>query len=92
MSSAPPPALDFATATVNQALSAEQKIGLFTLMVRIRRFEQTALKFYNGGKMGGFSTFTSARSPSPSAPFHSPDRTTISSPPTATTATPSLSA
>ena len=23
-------------------------------MVRIRRFEQTALKFYNGGKMGGF--------------------------------------
>jgi pyruvate dehydrogenase E1 component alpha subunit len=27
---------------------------LFTQMVRIRRFEQAALKYYNGGKMGGF--------------------------------------
>jgi len=54
MSSVPPPALDFGTSAINQALTIEQKIGLFTLMVRIRRFEQAALKYYNAGKMGGF--------------------------------------
>ena len=54
MSSVPPPALDFATSAINQSLSNSQKIGLFTLMVRIRRFEQAALKYYNAGKMGGF--------------------------------------
>jgi len=54
MSNVSPPALDFATSAINQALTAEQRIGLFTLMVRIRRFEQAALKYYNAGKMGGF--------------------------------------
>ena len=54
MSSVPPPALDFGTSAINHALTAEQRIGLFTLMVRIRRFEQAALKYYNAGKMGGF--------------------------------------
>ena len=54
MSSAPSPALDFGSSAINQALTPAQKIGLFTLMVRIRRFEQAALKYYNAGKMGGF--------------------------------------
>lgn len=46
--------LDFANSPVNQALSAEDKIRMFTQMVRIRRFEQAANKSYNGGKIGGF--------------------------------------
>ncbi|MEI6655565.1 MAG: pyruvate dehydrogenase (acetyl-transferring) E1 component subunit alpha [Verrucomicrobiota bacterium] len=54
MTRAPTPTLDFAASAINQALTAEQKIGLFALMVRIRRFEQAALKYYNAGKMGGF--------------------------------------
>jgi pyruvate dehydrogenase E1 component alpha subunit len=54
MSSATTAPRDYAVAAVNQALTAEQKIRLFALMVRIRRFEQTSLKYYNGGKMGGF--------------------------------------
>jgi pyruvate dehydrogenase E1 component alpha subunit len=47
-------ALNFASSPINQALSAEDKIALFTQMVRIRRFEQAALKSYSAGKMGGF--------------------------------------
>ena len=51
----PTPSLkDFAQADINQSLTAEDKIQFFRTMSRIRRFEQTALKFYNGGKMGGF--------------------------------------
>ncbi len=51
----PTPSLkDFAQADINQSLTAEDKIQFFRTMTRIRRFEQTALKFYNGGKMGGF--------------------------------------
>jgi pyruvate dehydrogenase E1 component alpha subunit len=51
----PTPSLkDFAQAEVNKNLTAEEKIEFFRVMSRIRRFEQTALKFYNGGKMGGF--------------------------------------
>jgi pyruvate dehydrogenase E1 component alpha subunit len=46
--------LDFSHSAINQSLTAEQKTELFRKMVRIRRFEQTALKHYNGGKMGGF--------------------------------------
>jgi len=46
--------LDFAHSPINQALTPERKIELFTQMVRIRRFEQAALKYYTGGKMGGF--------------------------------------
>jgi len=48
------PRLDFAGSPINKALTAEQKIELFRKMVRIRRFEQAALKYYNGGKIGGF--------------------------------------
>lgn len=48
------PRLDFAGSPINQALSAADKIELFRKMVRIRRFEQTALKYYNAGRIGGF--------------------------------------
>ena len=54
MSSVTPPALDFAGSPVNQTLTPDRKIELFTQMVRIRRFEQAALKYYNAGKMAGF--------------------------------------
>ncbi len=45
---------EFATAEINSQLTAEQKIGYLREMFRIRRFEQTALKYYNQGRMGGF--------------------------------------
>lgn len=44
----------FADAEINRKLDAETKIGFLRDMFRIRRFEQTSLKFYNQGKMGGF--------------------------------------
>ncbi len=47
-------ALDFSRSPINQALSPDQKIGLLSQMIRIRRFEQAALKHYQGGKIGGF--------------------------------------
>lgn len=46
--------LDFSQSKVNKDLSNSDKIEFYRQMVRVRRFEQTALKFYNGGKMGGF--------------------------------------
>ncbi|BCX47864.1 pyruvate dehydrogenase E1 component subunit alpha [Haloferula helveola] len=52
--SADTPRLDFAGSPVNQSLSADDKIELYRKMVRIRRFEQASLKYYNAGKMGGF--------------------------------------
>ena len=45
---------DHAEAPINASLSPEEKIRLLRELIRIRRFEQTALKFYNQGKMGGF--------------------------------------
>ena len=39
---------------INQKLTPDEKIGLLREMLRIRRFEQQALKQYNGSKMGGF--------------------------------------
>ena len=54
MSSADSKQLDFAGSPINQSLTSEDKIRLFRDMTRIRRFEQAALKYYNGGKMGGF--------------------------------------
>lgn len=45
---------DYSKSEINAALSAEDKIGYLSEMLRIRRFEQTSLKFYNQGKMGGF--------------------------------------
>lgn len=46
--------LDFATSPINRALTSDQKIELLTTMIRIRRFEQAALKYYNAGRIGGF--------------------------------------
>lgn len=48
------PRLDFAGSPINQSLTADDKIELFRKMVRIRRFEQEALKYYSAGRMGGF--------------------------------------
>jgi len=44
----------FAEAEINRSLTTEDKIRFLREMYRIRRFEQTALKAYNAGKMGGF--------------------------------------
>ena len=44
----------FADAEINRSLAPEQKIQFLREMYRIRRFEQTSLKAYNAGKMGGF--------------------------------------
>ena len=43
-----------ALAPINKSLTPETKIQLLRDMLRVRRFEQQALKQYNGGKMGGF--------------------------------------
>ena len=45
---------EFASAPINAALKPADKIRLLREMLRIRRFEQAALKAYQGGKMGGF--------------------------------------
>ncbi len=45
---------DFITAPVNHSLTVEDKLRLMREMLRIRRFEQAALKSYHAGKMGGF--------------------------------------
>jgi len=45
---------DHALAPINKSLAAEDKIRLLREMLRVRLFEQQALKQYNGGKMGGF--------------------------------------
>jgi len=44
----------YAGAPVNSSLSADQKIGLYRLMVRIRRFEERSLRAYQAKKIGGF--------------------------------------
>ena len=47
-------AQSYAQDPVNADLTAEQKIGFYREMVRIRKFEQAALQAYQKGKMGGF--------------------------------------
>ncbi|MGB8169424.1 MAG: pyruvate dehydrogenase (acetyl-transferring) E1 component subunit alpha [Chthoniobacteraceae bacterium] len=47
-------AKDHSSAPINAKLSKDEKTGFLREMLRIRRFEQQALKQYNGGKMGGF--------------------------------------
>lgn len=47
--------MDFASSPINSSLTAEEKIGIYRDMVRIRRFESASLKEYQKeGKMGGF--------------------------------------
>jgi pyruvate dehydrogenase E1 component alpha subunit len=44
----------FAGANPNAGLSPEQKIGLYRMMLRIRRFEERSLRAYQAKKIGGF--------------------------------------
>jgi pyruvate dehydrogenase E1 component alpha subunit len=44
----------YADAAINKQLTNDGKVRLLREMYRIRRFEQTSLKYYNLGKMGGF--------------------------------------
>ena len=46
--------MDYRQHPANLGFTAEAKIDVFRQMVRIRRFEQAALKYYNGGKIGGW--------------------------------------
>ncbi len=41
-------------AKVNKKLTSEEKIDLYRLMMRIRRFEERAVQSYQRGKIGGF--------------------------------------
>jgi pyruvate dehydrogenase E1 component alpha subunit len=45
---------EFAAAPINANLQPSDKIKFLREMLRIRRFEQAALKAYQAGKMGGF--------------------------------------
>ncbi len=54
MAAAATPSTKHSDAPINKSLSREAKIKLYGDMCRIRRFEQTALKHYTAGKMGGF--------------------------------------
>ncbi|MEC8824926.1 MAG: pyruvate dehydrogenase (acetyl-transferring) E1 component subunit alpha [Verrucomicrobiota bacterium] len=45
---------EFADDPINASLTADDKIELLRKMVRIRRFEQTSLKHYHAGSIGGF--------------------------------------
>ena len=45
---------DFSKTQINQALSSEEKLVLYSQMVRIRRFEERSLRAYQQGHIGGF--------------------------------------
>ena len=51
---AKPAVTDYSKAEINKNLSAEDKIQLYTDMLRIRRFEERTLRAYQKGKIGGF--------------------------------------
>lgn len=44
----------YAKAPINAGLSKDQRIALYTQMVRIRRFEERSLRAYQAKKIGGF--------------------------------------
>jgi len=44
----------FSGEPVNAGLTAEEKIGLYRIMMRIRRFEERSLRAYQAKKIGGF--------------------------------------
>lgn len=46
--------MDYRAHPINLAFSPEAKIEVLRQMIRIRRFEQTALKYFTGGRMGGW--------------------------------------
>ena len=45
---------DWSADRFNASLKPAEKIGFLREMLRIRRFEQQAIKHYNNGSMGGF--------------------------------------
>lgn len=45
---------EFASHEVNAKMTGDEKIRILRDMIRIRRFEETAGKYYHDGKMGGF--------------------------------------
>lgn len=45
---------NYAAAPINQALTADEKIRLYSEMVRIREFEQESNRWYQKGNIGGF--------------------------------------
>ena len=45
---------DYSKSPINQQLTADDKIGLYRQLARVRRFEQATQKPYSQGKMGGF--------------------------------------
>lgn len=45
---------DFSSLAINSDLGAEEKIRLYSQMVRIRRFEERSLRAYQQGHIGGF--------------------------------------
>ena len=45
---------DFSKTQINEALSSEEKIVLYSQMLRIRRFEERSLRAYQQGHIGGF--------------------------------------
>jgi len=49
-----PERTESASAEINRSLTNEDKIELLRKMCRIRRFENTSLKYYNAGRIGGF--------------------------------------
>lgn len=46
--------VNYAQADINRNLSKDDKIKLYTDMVRVRRFEERTLRAYQQGKIGGF--------------------------------------
>jgi len=52
--SAPPSPTAAAGAPVNARLSASERVDLYRLMLRIRRFEERCLRAYQQGRIGGF--------------------------------------
>ena len=59
--------VNFSKSFFNASLKPAEKIHFLREMLRIRRFEQQALKHYNQGTWVAFFTSTSAKSLSPSA-------------------------
>lgn len=53
--------MDFREHAINRSWSAEGKTDLLRQMLRIRRFEQTALKYYNCGRIGGWLILSSGQ-------------------------------
>lgn len=49
-----PVTASFADAPINKKLTKDDKIGLFRMLMRVRRFEERSLRAYQAKKIGGF--------------------------------------